>query len=192
MELAAKHFMQQEVDMPTHAAECLDLILTNNCDLVSGCQTENFPSFSDHKLVIAHTTFHLNEERDKLEQQYLCPVASRYNALDFNKASWAEVETKSGQVDWKPMDELSKSSPDDALTWFHDKLLPILEEMVPKKKIRIGKPHSKMHRMRRLLWRKLAKVDSKLKVASTMHKKSKLLAEKWKLEEQLQSDYTLG
>ena len=190
MELAAKYFMQQEVDMPTHAAECIDLIFTNNCDLVSGCQTENLPLFSDHKLVIAHTTFHLNEEREKLEQQYLCPVASRYNALDYNKAPWAEVETKLGQVDWKPMDELSKSSPDDALAWFHDKLLPILEEMVPKKKIRLGKPCSKMHRMRRLLWRKLAKVDSKLKVASTMHKKSKLLAEKWKLEEQLQSDYT--
>ena len=47
-----------------------------------------------------------------------------------------------------------------------------------------------MHRLRRLLWRKLTKVDSKLKMASTMHKKSKLLAEKWKLERQLAEDYT--
>ena len=33
-------------------------------------------------------------------------------------------------------------------------------------------------------------MDSKLKMASTMHKKSKLLTEKWKLKSQLAEDYT--
>ena len=47
-----------------------------------------------------------------------------------------------------------------------------------------------MHRMRRLLWRRLAKVDNKLKKATTINKKSKLLADKWELEKQLSSDYT--
>ena len=43
--------------------------------------------------------------------------------------------------------------------------------------------------MRRLLWRKLAKVDSKLKQASTMNRKANLLAEKWELEKQLATDF---
>ena len=46
-----------------------------------------------------------------------------------------------------------------------------------------------MHRMRKLLWRRLAKVDCKLKCASTMQKKAKLLQQRWDLEKQLADDY---
>ena len=106
MEFAAKH-LQQEIDMVTHAAECLDLIWSNNSELVSGCQAESFTEFSDHKLVIAHTTFKLGREKAVLEQQFMCLVASRYNALDFNKAPWTEIETELGNIDWSPMEDLS-------------------------------------------------------------------------------------
>ena len=43
--------------------------------------------------------------------------------------------------------------------------------------------------MRKLLWRRLAKVDTKLKSASTMQKKANLLQQKWELERQLADDY---
>ena len=56
MEFAAKHCLLQVVEGATHATECLDLIWTNNCDLVSSCQLEDYRQFSDHKLVTANTT----------------------------------------------------------------------------------------------------------------------------------------
>ena len=43
--------------------------------------------------------------------------------------------------------------------------------------------------MKKLIWRRLAKVDCKLKSASTMNKKAKLLQQRWDLEKQLVEDY---
>ena len=67
-------------------------------------------------------------------------MASIYNAFDFNKAPWTEIETKLGNIDWSPMEDLSKTSPDSALAWFLEKVLSVLGQHVPKKKVRSGKP----------------------------------------------------
>ena len=71
VELAAKHCLLQVVDGATHAAECLDLIWTNNCDLVSSCQLEDYQHFSDHKLLTANTTYKFNQKEEALEEQFL-------------------------------------------------------------------------------------------------------------------------
>ena len=117
----------------THAAECLDLIWTNNCDLISSCCTETYAEFSDHRLVSANTTFKLNKTDNKKEQQFMCPVGSRYNSMDFSKADWCQVNTELSKIDWEPMKDIANTSPDAALSWFHEKVLLVLEDHVPKK-----------------------------------------------------------
>ena len=87
------------------------------------------------------------------------------------------------------MEDIAKRRPEEALSWFHDRVLNVLEEHVPQKKPRKSGRPSKLHRMRKLVWRRLAKVDCKLKSASTMHKKAKLLQQRWDLEKQLAEDY---
>ena len=87
------------------------------------------------------------------------------------------------------MDDLACTSPEAALSWFHERVLKVLEIHVPKKKPRKSGGHSRMHRMRRLLWRRLSKVDSRLKAATTMNKKAKLLQLKWELKKQLADEY---
>ena len=189
VDLATRHSLLQVVEGATHGAECLDLVWTNNCDLVSCCELENFSEFSDHKMITANTTFMFNQRVEVLEEQFLCPTGRRYKSFDYSKAPWPLIEQQLGQIDWQPMEETAKNSPEAALAWFHEKVLDVLESHVPKKKPRkSGKP-SKMHRMRKLLWRRLAKVDNKLKAASTMHKKAKFLQQKWDLEKQLAEDY---
>ena len=47
-----------------------------------------------------------------------------------------------------------------------------------------------MHRMRRLVWKRLAKVRRAIKTATSIHKLSSLLQKSWDLESQLSSDYT--
>ena len=72
---------------------------------------------------------------------------------------------------------------------FHNTVLEILERLVPARK---KKPQKKnrMHRMRRLIWKKLGKVRQAIKTASSIHKLSALLQRQWELEAQLSSDYT--
>ena len=72
VELAARHCLQQVVEGATHGAECLDLVWTNNSDLVSSCGKEDFGEFSDHKLITANTTYKLGKEVESLEEQFLC------------------------------------------------------------------------------------------------------------------------
>ena len=72
---------------------------------------------------------------------------------------------------------------------FNDETLEVLEELVSgRKKRRQSRP--KMHRMRRLLWKRLAKGGKAIKTASSIHKLGDLLQKMWDLESQLSSDYT--
>ena len=54
---ASKHSLLQEVEHATHAIEILDLVFSNNCELVSSIVVEDWTTFTDHKLVIAHTNY---------------------------------------------------------------------------------------------------------------------------------------
>ena len=67
------------------------------------------------------------------------------------------------------MEVLGRASSTNALIFFHQKVLDILEDLVPVKKKK-GKAKHKMHRMRRLLWKRLAKARSSLKSAKSVHK----------------------
>ena len=58
-DLATKHSLLQQVDQPTHGVEILDLIFSNNPDLISSVSVDAWPSFTDHKLVTAFTSFQL-------------------------------------------------------------------------------------------------------------------------------------
>ena len=56
--------MIQQVDKPTHGTEILDLILTNDHDLVSSVSVEPWPRFTDHEIVTAHVSYHLGSGKD--------------------------------------------------------------------------------------------------------------------------------
>ena len=133
VDLADKYCLLQEVDQPTHLVEILDLIFTNNSDLVGGVYSTEWKQFTDHNLVLAHTSFKLEKNNSCLEEQFLCQTGRRYSALDFHKAPWEEVCDQLSKVCWKPMQALTTSNPNEALSWFHDQVLGVLENLVPKK-----------------------------------------------------------
>ena len=147
IDLSSKYCLLQEVDRPTHAVELLDLVFTNNCDLVSSTVVEDWPSFTDHRLVTCLSTYNYRKQESDQEQQYLCDTGRRYSALNFHQAPWAEVKNELGLIDWDEMKELAKTSPSEALNEFHKQVLCVLEKLVPvKAKKAKGKP--KLHRMR--------------------------------------------
>ena len=189
IDLANKYFLIQEILEPTHATEVLDLVFTNNCELVCGTHLENWTAFTDHRLVVVDTTFKVATETTTLEEQFLCDTGKRYAALNFNKAVWKDIIDELENTAWDTMEQLSKNDPVAALGHFHDTVLEILERLVPA---RLKRPQKKarMHRMRRLLWKKLGKVRKAIKTASSIHKLSVLLQRQWELEAQLSLDYT--
>ena len=189
IDLSSKFCLLQEVDKPTHIVELLDLVFTNNCDLVCSTEVEDWPAFTDHRLVICHSNYNFRKNESVQEEQYLCDTGRRYSALDFHKAPWAEVKSELELINWDKMKELALTSPASALSEFHHQVLSVLEKLVPVKRKK-GKGKPKIHRMRRLLWKRLAKVRRKLKTAHTIHQVTECLQSMWKLESELASDYS--
>ena len=63
-ELALKHSLIQQVDQVTHGREVLDLLFTNNDDMISSVTVEPWPQFTDHSIVTASVDFQLGNEKE--------------------------------------------------------------------------------------------------------------------------------
>ena len=184
---ALKQNLLQEVDRPTHGASILDLIWTNDSHLVSAVHVEDWPVFTDHKIVIAHSTFRLQKQEAPKEQIHLLAIGKKLKSLDFNKADWEKVNAELSKIDWSPMEGLDPTS---ALDNFFELVLPALQKSVPAKKAQLPRrSRPMMDRRRRLLWKRLAKAKNKLKNATTLNQVMKLLQDKVDLENELESDY---
>ena len=186
IDLATKFCMQQEVHQTTHGVEVLDLVFVNNPDIVCHVGVEDWQDFSDHKLVKIQTNFNQNKNEEKRVEQYLTDIARRYKALNFKKAPWEVVEEEMAKLDW---DDIEGVAPNKALATFHNKILGILELLVPRKPENPRIRKMKIQRMRRKLWKKHSKVERKLKTACTLQTRSRLLQQKWELQRQLSEDY---
>ena len=77
MELCSKHSLIQEVDQPTHVVEILDLVFTNNCELVNSTGVEDWPSFTDHRLINVQTAYQHKQVSAAQENQFLCDSGKR-------------------------------------------------------------------------------------------------------------------
>jgi hypothetical protein len=188
VELALKHNLIQQVDQVTHGREILDLLFSNNEDLVSSVAVEPWPSFTDHSIVKASVSFKLEAEKD-LEETHLLESGKRLKKLNFNKAPWPEIQKQLKLIDWEQMKAQAKESPSAALSLFMDMVIPILESLVPLRSPR-RKKRSKLERKRKLIWRKLGKVQRNIESSSSLSRLSKLIQDRWELEKQLKAEYS--
>jgi hypothetical protein len=162
--------------------------LFNNCELVNSTGVEDWPSFTDHRLINVKTAYQYKQVSAAEENQSLCDSGKRYSALNFHQAPWVEVKRDLANIDWDRMAELAKSSPEDALKEYHKNVLEVLERLVPSKKSK-SKAKPKMHRRRRLLWKRHAKAKKKFQSAPSIHKVAENLGKMWELEKQISMDY---
>ena len=190
IDMASKHSLLQQVDQVTHAVEILDLMFTNDSDLVSCIQTDDWPSFSDHKLVTMDVTYKTKYDSEVIEPQFLCEIGKRYKNLNFLLAPWEQIQEDMGNIDWGEFEQLANTDTAEALNVFHHKVLAVLERHVPVKKKPIKKSKMRVNKMRRTIWRRLSKVKQKILTASSMPKLAVLIQRKRDLEEQLNVDYS--
>ena len=187
-DLSLHHHMAQLVDQPTHGVEILDLVFTSDQQLVSHINMEPFPQFTDHKILSITVSFKLGVMPGK-EEMFLLDSGRRLRRLDFSKAPWPDIRVKLKDIDWSPMSRLARASPTLAHSWFLLQILPILEKLVPNRKEGVG-GRSKLHRKRKLLWRKLGRIRRRLENATSVQKLAKLLQDKQELEMELKAMYT--
>ena len=78
-ELMAKHSMLQTMGGVTHGNEVLDLIWTNNQDMVSEIRMTLYIKFTDHSIIAAATSYKVKEEKGK-ERMFLLESGQRLKA----------------------------------------------------------------------------------------------------------------
>ena len=71
-DLTSRHSMFQQVDMVTHGVEILDLIWMNNVGLFSDIKTNDWPQFSDHKVVTANVTYKYCQDEPLKDYVFPC------------------------------------------------------------------------------------------------------------------------
>ena len=121
-------FSSQQVDKPTHGAEILDLIFTNDQDLVSSIAVEPWPRFTDHSLVTASVSYKFGSST-KSKESHLLESGRRLKALNFYKAPWVEIQAELNEIDWSDMRKLPKLLPLKHSTYSWKKFCPFWKEM---------------------------------------------------------------
>ena len=119
-EVALKHNLIQQVDIATQGQEILDLVFSNNEDLMSSVSAEEWSCFTDHSIVSATVSHKLGKEII-VEENHLLKSSDRLKRLN---------------VDWEPMLELAKKCPIFAQAWFMEAVIPILENSVPLQQLK--------------------------------------------------------
>ena len=187
-QLMDKHSMVQIVDRPTHGTEILDLIWTNNRELVTDIEVTPYLQFTDHSVITAATSYKVQEVRSK-EPMHLLDSGRRLLALDFPRAPWPAVRAALQQVDWSPMAERARESPAAAYSWLMATLLPLLEELVPARRVGLKRGKRRIDKERRRVWRKLGRVRRHIITTTSPTRMTELLAAKRVLEEELRRSY---
>jgi hypothetical protein len=185
----AKHSMVQTGDSITHGSEVLDLIWTNNQELVSDIKVTPYLEFTDHSVLTAATSYKVKEEKGK-EQMFLLDSGRRLKALDFPRAPWPAVRARLQELDWSPMAEQARESPTAAYNWLMAALLPLLEELVPTRRVGLKQGKKRVDKKRRLVWRKLGRVRRSILTTTSATRMAELLSAKQALEEELRCSYT--
>ena len=122
---------------------------------------------------------------------FLLDSGRRLRKLDFKKAPWEDIRRKLKDIDWSSMSRLASVSPTFAHSLLLIKILPILEALVPVRRDSGGAGgRSRLHRKRKLLWRKLSRVRTRLENATSVQNMAKLLQDRQDLELELKAMYT--
>ena len=103
---ANEFFMTQIISEPTHyQGNTLDLIFTNNRDLIYNCEyVSPLRSVSHHKLVEVATKLDVQIEAASSPQKKICSetIDSPFTTLNFysDEVDWLSIEEDLSNIDW--------------------------------------------------------------------------------------------
>ena len=169
------HCLEQHMKEPTRGPNILDLILTNNEEVLYSCRGED-SELTDHRLIYIQTAFEIDGDS--------CVGARRFGlgALNFFdlRIAWDSMEEELHHVHWE--DILQHKTPDEIYSTMIDVLNQTCNRYVPKKK---SKRKEVIPKDRRLLMRKRRLRSKRLMKAFCPRLKKKLMKEIVNIDEKL-------
>ena len=137
LQFMEKFLLNQEVNTPTRLDNILDLVLTNRHDLVIDVVSTK-SSISDHNVVKLPLAYSFGSDSRKCDHRKPLINEDTFRCLDFSKANFDLLSSLFNACDW---DSLLNSSPSDFAANFHDKILSICLQNVPKRTVFNQKKH---------------------------------------------------
>ena len=160
-----KHFLSQYVDQPTREQNILDLLLTNNDNLVLHTKSEE-TTLSDHNIVKVHTTYNL-QTKNTINPPNI-PVHS-FRSLNLYKADYEKINAHLQSIQWDDLKELC--SPEEYPELLRLTVLQICTLYAPSK-IPVRKQSSPFVRDRIILRRRKRKVKTQIKLKTKINPNS--------------------
>ena len=170
MNFIEKFFLTQLVDQPTRQDNILDLILTNNDELITEISILPYDEYlSDHRIIVAKTTITPIE----IPQPNPLPSDESFRGLNFfhKNINWDNLNREINEIDWE--NRFSNNSVDANFSTFHSEILRIAKRHVPKKKTQ-NRNRPKIPDDRRALMRKRAKLNQKMVRSRNQSQKARL------------------
>ena len=150
MKFVEEQCLSQMVSKPTRGQSLLDLVLTNNCELIHECEIVD-PGLSDHLMVVITLT--LPQMGEELQKR----TYNRFSKLNFFSSSidWEKLSEDIARVDWL---HAQTQSVENLYRFFVEKLWECSRNNVPERRLH----QSTIPRNRRILMRKRRRLQGRL------------------------------
>ena len=191
-ELVDNHFLYQHITKPTHKkGNTLDLILTNNPELLHSYQCVPVLTVSDHYIIEAFTDYKLNSQKSNLSKKVDHSQLQKPSLNDLNfyseETNWEKINAEMKTYDWAR--EFKGKSSTDMVKVFLEVCYDISKEFVPKKTRCSRNKQSKIPRERKNLMRRRARLNKQLSRNIKTSKRERLNKESIDIEYKLQNSY---
>ena len=192
---ANEFFMTQIISEPTHyQGNTLDLIFTNNRDLIYNCEyVSPLRSVSHHKLVEVATKLDVQIEAASSPQKKIRSetIDSPFTTLNFysDEVDWLSIEEDFSNVDW--VLEFKNLDVNSTHKKFIDICYEVASKYVPLKK-RYSKQKKLIPKNRKKLMTRRRCINKRLLRVTSFTTKFKLKSELIDIEKKLQKSYKLS
>ena len=159
------HLLNQYVDKPTRGDNILDLILTNNSNIISHVQSME-TNLSDHNIVKMQTTHNLLKPQQKIPVKI--PNHS-FRSLNLKKSNFSEISEHLKTINWEELKSLC--TPDEFPELFRLTVLQVAALHSPLKTTQ-SKKLNPFVRARNILRRRRRKVRAQVNAISRQCKDS--------------------
>ena len=192
-ELSLENFLVQQVEVPTHKeGNTLDLIFTNNTDLIHNLSTAPVPRTSDHYLINFTAVYSncfdatdMDPETDDSEEN----TRKGFSDLNFfsEDINWSSMNDELGSYNWSA--EFRGLDTTAMMERFTSVCCGIAQKFVPERRRSSISSKSRIPRHRRILMRRRTSTRKQLAKTSSDDRRQALTARLVEIEKELQMSH---
>lgn len=183
LKLSDDLFLTQYILKPTRAKSILDLVFTNNNNLIYNYEVT--PTiYSDHNIL----DLTLNYQTQSQATSNPNPKSSPYlSLLNFHSAEWTKINLKLNSINWDVV--FKDCDLQQKVKLLNDKIEEVCSQTIPPKPQR-SKKLSIIPRDRRIMMRKRGKLRNQMKQARSTSRERSIFLKIHKIEKALHDSYT--